>query len=309
MNTIMFSNFQLLRKDVNNTQNKTNNNVESLKKEINYLKKKVCRLENKNISIIKNNKSSKDNTILFLSISEITKNKIFIIKQLLDNQYNFVIGYDIKYHSNNSILTNNLMKFSNNIISNEIIQQITKIPLDNNDLVKKYSHKIYNFNGKWQENPSKLGSLEWFHTSKYEYVWYIEDDVYCKDWNIFLEKYENNMDDLICRIDSQCLPEWYYRQWRVGNYDHGFDLSHLYIARYSKQFINYLFEFINNNTSTSHHEIFIPYVLNYYHLSHSKIEDIHRSNLHLNDHHKTNIYNISNNHINNHKSIIFHPFK
>jgi len=126
MNSIMFSNFQLLRENVNNTQNKTNNSIESLKKEINYLKKKVCRLENKNISIIKNNKTTKDNTILFLSISEITINKILVIKQLIDNQYNFVIGYDIKYHSNNSILTNNLMKFSNNIISNEIIQQITK---------------------------------------------------------------------------------------------------------------------------------------------------------------------------------------
>ena len=132
---------------------------------------------------------------------------------------------------------------------------------------------------------------------------------FCKNWNVFLEKYENKIDDLICSIDSQHLPEWYYNQWRVGNYDHGFDLSHLYIARYSKQFINYLFEFINNNDSTSHHEIFIPYVLNYYHLSHSNIEDNHRSNLHLNDDHKTTIYNISNNHINNHKSIIFHPFK
>ena len=309
MNPLVFSNFQLLRKDLNKIQNNTNNSTESLKKEILFLKKKVCRLENKNISVTNNIKSTKDNTILFLSISELTNSKIIIINQLIQCNYNFVIGYDIKYHSNETILTNNLIKFSNNIISSELIKSIIKIPLINNKLIIKYGKKIKNFNGKWLDNPSKLGSLEWFHTSNYEYIWYVEDDVFCKNWNSFLEKYETNSNDLLCRIDSQHVPEWYYRQWRIGNYSHGFELSHLYIARYSKQFINYLFEFIKNTESTSHHELFIPYVLNYYHLSHSNIEDTHVSNLHLNDHTKTSIYNVSSNHVNKYKSIIFHPFK
>lgn len=309
MNPIVFSNLQIIRKEFNNIQNNTNNTINSLKKEINYLKKKVCRLENKNISIIKNNKTTKDNTILFLSVSEITINKILIINQLMKCQYNFVIGYDIKYHSEESILTNNLIKLSNNIISIENIIKIKKIPLQYNKLLIKYGKKIKNFNGKWTKNPSKLGSFEWFHNSNYQYIWYIEDDVFCKNWNLFLEKYKNHIDDLICSIDSQCLPEWYDKQWKIGNYDHGFDLSHLYIARYSKQFINYLFKSIQDNISTSHHEIFIPYVLNYYHLSHSKIEDTHRSNLHLNDNKLSPVYNITTNDINNYKSIIFHPFK
>ena len=122
MNPLVFSNFQLLRKDLNKIQNNTNNSTESLKKEILFLKKKVCRLENKNISVTKNIKSTKDNTILFLSISELTNSKIIIINQLIQCNYNFVIGYDIKYHSNETILTNNLIKFSNNIISSELIK-------------------------------------------------------------------------------------------------------------------------------------------------------------------------------------------
>ena len=40
MNPLVFSNFQLLRKDLNKIQNNTNNSTESLKKEILFLKKK-----------------------------------------------------------------------------------------------------------------------------------------------------------------------------------------------------------------------------------------------------------------------------
>ena len=47
------------------------------------------------------------------------------------------------------------------------------------ELFKKYGEKIKNFNGRWEDNPAKLGVLHWFsQNEKYDFMWVFEDDVY-----------------------------------------------------------------------------------------------------------------------------------
>lgn len=303
---LMNYNFKLINNQIESKFGKKNNQSKQFRKN-------MCRNENKNIQVTKNNLSSNKNTVFFISISNLNKGKLFVIQQILKSNYKCIIGFDIKYHKNKHELQSKIKDFSN-FIKDTLQTDITifleteMFPLDNTNLLKKYGEKINNFNGKWTNNPSKLGCLDWFYTNhNFEYMWYIEDDLLCKDVNALLNKYNQFNSDLICTIDEFHLPNWFYDKWKVGDIKHGFDLSHLYIARYSKQFVINFFDYINITNSTSHHEIFIPYVLNYYHLNHKNLDKEDTKNLHLNNHSTTKIYNLSN--IHNSKSILFHPFK
>jgi len=290
------------------------NKSKEIKKKENMLKKHRCRSMNKNINIIENETSSEKNTAIFITISNINLGKLIIINKLLQCDYDVVIGFDVQYYKNKELLNKDILNFKN-FISIQLKSDInlflstSKVPLDNNVYKEKYGIKIDNYNGKWIHNPAKLGCLEWFKNSDYAYFWYIEDDVYCKNMNVFLEPYKHDISDLICSIDEYHIPEWYYRNWKVGNPSHGFDLSHLYIARYSKQFVNNFFDFLSKTNTTSHHEIFIPYVLNYYHLTHNNLLKQHKPTLHLNNHTTSKIFNFTTNNVNLKDSIIFHPFK
>ena len=307
MNYLMNYNLKLINNQIEKKFGKTNNQSKQFRKN-------MCRNENKNIFVVKNNHPNKENTIFFISISELNKGKLFVMLKIIQSNYNCIIGFDNKYYKNSDELNSKIKEFSNfikeTLKSNiESFLSVEKFPLDNNYLLKTYGEKIINFNGKWANNPSKLGCLDWlFHNkNNYEYMWYIEDDLLCKDVNALLDKYNKYNDDLICTIDEYHLPDWFYTKWKVGDTKHGFDLSHLYIARYSKQFVTKFFEYMKITNTTSHHEIFIPYVLNYYHLSFKNLEKDDTRNLHLNNHSTTKIYNLSN--IHNSESILFHPFK
>lgn len=287
-----------------------NNNVDKIK--LNTFRKNICKSKNKNIKNKENISPTKKNTVIFITLSELNKCKIIILKQLLHSKYNIVIGFDTKYYKNDTEVNEKINSFKDFIqselkININLLIAIKKIPLNNDTNIKKYGHKIINFNGKWNNNPSKFGALLWFHSSIYEYMWNIEDDVYSKNYNEFFDDYNNNNDDLICTISENHLPPWFYDKWRVGSVDHGFDLAYLFIVRYSKQFCNHFFNYIKITTTTSHHEIFIPYILTYYHLKHKNINNYHKKYLHLNNHENSMIYNEKN--IQTLDSIIFHPFK
>ena len=276
-------------------------------------RKQICRSLNKNINITENPPQNKENTILFIGMSEIDIGKLIILNQILKCSYNCIIGIDNKFYKNDNEYNNDIKKHSDYIKKNlnADIDKFINIPktyLDNNELIKSYGKKIENFNGRWQQNPSKLGSIEWFNKSEYEYMWYIEDDVYCKNFDLFIDEYINMKNDIICKSANN-MPHWYYGNWRIGDKAHGFTIYHLYVCRYSKQYSNNFFKFLKETKNTSHHEVFVPYVLHYYRLHHRPLLEKHRRNVITNNETSKNFYNISDNDVNKKDAEIFHPFK
>ena len=234
--------------------------------EIAQLKKELAYLKNANKLVIKtdDSKSKNENTVVFISVSNLTETKKKIITDIQENNIfkNIVIGIDDKYIQYSDEITNLLV--NNNKL----------IVLSYNKLVNKYTNKINNFNGKWDTNPSKLGAYDWFNGSPYSYMWYIEDDVFSKDWDSFFKYYENNNYDVIFK-NSDNFPTWYYDNWKVGSNLHAISLAHLYVHRISKFFSNCLIATIKNEKTTSHHELFIPYVIHRYKCSMLSLNDKH----------------------------------
>ena len=277
-------------------------------------RKNLCKTLNTKLNNYTNKKSNCENTVLFISLSKLNKGKIITISKILKSKYKSIIGIDKKCYNNENEFNNSLKEYSNFIINDlqidiKVFYNTTKVFLDNNLYKKKYGKKIENYNGRWKNNPSKFGTLEWFNRSNYEYIWYLEDDVFCKDIDKFISNYNNYVDDIICKIDYNHLPSYYYNNWRIGDYNHGFELSSLYISRYSKQFVKNFFHFINITNTTSHHEILTPYILNYYHMKYSSLKKIHLQTLHSNWGGSCKFYNFSDKDVNKFDSEIFHPFK
>lgn len=154
------------------------------------------------------------------------------------------------------------------------------------ELFKKYGEKIKNFNGRWEDNPAKLGVLHWFsQNEKYDFMWVFEDDVYVKNCKEFIDCYSNHKTDIICKHDSK-LPFW-YPGYRVGDKnllsrDKDFVYSHLYIVRYSKKACKDIINEIVESDETNHHELWIPYVTFKKELSHSNLLSKHLSGLRTN---------------------------
>tara|TARA_B110000285_G_C15132897_1_gene624867 strand:+ start:2595 stop:3611 length:1017 start_codon:yes stop_codon:yes gene_type:complete len=248
--------FSKIKQRIQNMEIKTNNNeIETIE-----LKKELVYLKNDNNSKFINTKidSINDNTVLFMSISNLTETKKKFIQDIQENTAytNIVFGIDHKYSSSLNMLKE-MMKNNNEVIV-----------LDYLELIGKYTSKIDNFNGKWDTNPSKLGAYDWFTNSEYSYMWYIEDDVYSKNWDTFFEKYISSKDDLICKM-RMSFPKWYYDNWKVGSKLHAIHLAHLYVHRVSKHFATCIIDSINHESTTSHHELYIPYVLYKYRCTHS----------------------------------------
>jgi|SaaInlStandDraft_5_1057022.scaffolds.fasta_scaffold00567_24 hypothetical protein len=231
-------------------------------RELVELKQKMASISNDNNTIEDTllTNSNNDNTIIFMSIYNLTDTKKKLIHSIKQNSnFNVILGLDSKY----AHCINELKEITGD--NNDIIL------LDYDKLIGKYTSKINNFNGKWETNPSKLGAYDWFNNSTYSYMWYIEDDVFSKDWDVFFNKYKDNNCDLIYKYISE-FPSWYYKNWRVGSKLHAIHLAHLYVHRVSKSFTNKLIDTIKNEHNTSHHELFIPYVRYKYNCSYKELD-------------------------------------
>jgi len=231
-------------------------------RELVEVKQKMTTLSNTNATVSNNDSinSNSDNTIIFMSIYNLTTTKKKLISSITQNtKFNVIIGLDSKY-------THCIDEIKECTGNNNVI-----VLLEYDKLTEKYTSKIDNFNGKWENNPSKLGAYDWFYNSKYSYMWYIEDDVFSKDWDSFFNKYKDNNCDLIYKYISE-FPSWYYKNWRVGSKLHAIHLAHLYVHRVSKNFTNKLIDTIRNESNTSHHELFIPYVRYKYNCSYKELD-------------------------------------
>ena len=48
------------------------------------------------------------------------------------------------------------------------------------ELFRIYGEKVKNFNGRWEDNPAKLGVLHWFsQNEKYDFMWVFEKYILC----------------------------------------------------------------------------------------------------------------------------------
>jgi len=251
-----------------NKQKQNINNLMSMNNhkdyEISELKKEVASLKNNKVMDKHDiSNSNIENTVLFLSISNLTETKKKLIDYLQKNNIykNIMIGIDDKY--------SNYIDEIKSILNDDSKLVI----LSYTDLIDKYTNKINNFNGKWDTNPSKLGAYDWFNESPYSYMWYIEDDVFSKDWDSFFNNYKDNCDDVIYKY-STTMPAWYYNNWKVGSNLHAINLAHLYVHRVNKLFVNCLIDSIHNENTTSHHELFVPYVIYKYKCSSSSLNEI-----------------------------------
>ena len=205
-----------------------------------------------------NDHSNTQNTGIYMSVSNVTPTKKRIIKSLIDSVgYQITLGIDARYESSLGLLKN-------------IINQVDVKLLDNRVYFDKYGQKIENFNGRWPDNCAKLSAYDWFTNSSFEYMWYMEDDVYAKDWNKFFEKYKNLNVDLISKFRTK-LPPWCFKHdsniegnigWRIGHLSHVLhnSLCHLYLHRSSKKLATQVIQSIIEEHQTSHHELWLPYI-------------------------------------------------
>ena len=251
----------LLLQDINN---KMNSVIPQLTKKIKKIEEKNRNLEKEICDLKKYINSDKctepilltndsKNVGIYISISRLNELKTVLIEQLVKHN-NLCLGRDSKF-----------------ISENIVYQSIKHFIVDDQVIYSLFGEKIYNFNGRWENNYSKIGFLLWLSESTYDYAWYLEDDVYLKDSNDFFIKYIDNTEDLICTIEFD-FPDWYYNRWKVGSIHHGIGLSHLYVCRFSKLFAQFILKQINLEKELSHHEIFIPYCLSLFKGTHSSLE-------------------------------------
>lgn len=214
-----------------------------------------------------NDHSNTQNTGIYMSVSNVTPTKKRIIKSLIDSVgYQITLGIDARYESSLGLLKN-------------IINQVDVKLVDNRVYFDKYGQKIKNFNGRWPDNCAKLSAYDWFTNSSFEYMWYMEDDVYAKDWNKFFEKYKNLNVDLISKRRARDpifpsiseLPFWCFNHdsdiegnigWRIGHLSHVIHnaICHLYLHRSSKKLATQVIQSIIEEHKTSHHELWLPYI-------------------------------------------------
>lgn len=233
---------------------------------------------------------------IIVGCSRLDNFKNLMLKQMavVSTAYDLYIGYDNKYS-----------------VPSPVPSVFKLVKLDYTELKLKFGNKINNFNGKWTDNPSKLGCIEWASRSNYDYVWYIEDDVYCKNWLIFFNSYLQVKSDIICGTAIGVLPGWTRNNWRVGSRSHccsppGISLASLMTVRFSKKCSNTIINEIRSELTTSHHELFIPYTINKNKLTVSNLTPFHARSIFLNGGKPPNFTRQA---IDRVPEIIFHPVK
>lgn len=122
------------------------------------------------------------------------------------------------------------------------------------------------FNGRWANNPAKLAALEIISCKHmaHEYVWYCEDDVFCRDWSAFFGAYDSSAADLIATVFCDDLSakfrEFFVRGWLVGHPAHTqHGVAGLYCFRMSRKLAQNILNDLTTERVASHHELFVPW--------------------------------------------------
>lgn len=180
-------------------------------------------------------------------------------------------------------------------VLSETGKNIGVIPLSNEENIKVFGKKISNFNGKYQSNPARLGCLRWFAANNdgFEHMWMLEDDTYLKNMSDFVRDYD--LDTLAADFvgtGSAMLPFWVANGWRVGDKRHAlnettrvpYPTAFWCICRISRFLASIILDQLHVDRVSSHHEIYLPYVLHMHRLKWTPFFENARQHLALNAH-------------------------
>lgn len=155
--------------------------------------------------------------------------------------------------------------------------------------VAEFGRKIVNFNGKYPSNPARLGCLRWFvERTSYDYLWMLEDDTYARNFGDFASRYEESRADFV-GAGSRSLPFWVANGWRVGDPKHAspnveYPTAFWCVCRFSRKLAVAVLDQLKIEKSSSHHEIFLPYVLRLRNMTWQMFSETDRKFLSLNWH-------------------------
>ena len=304
---------------------------------------------------------SKANTVTVVIFSRsltLAKKKIMEIL-MSQSPYRVLVAYDIAKTPPSGL----------KVLTEELGAEL--LPMSNDNLVEKFGSKIENFNGKYGDNPARLGCLEWFARSGYEHVWMLEDDTFARDFGSFVDQYdrggrdddaegehassftrsssarsydgtdtdsasmvrfdrsdamkrtreEREMNDAYSRADVVAsghagLPFWVAHKWRVGDLAHALKPGTLVystawwcVLRVSKHAARSVIDQIAKDNTTSHHEIYLPFVVRARNLKWLPLDDRARRYLTLNSHNGRQSFLTLNEAIHRADLIVAHPVK
>ena len=144
------------------------------------------------------------------------------------------------------------------------LAQSRSFAFSSKELQRKYGTHIGNFAGKRMWNQAKLASLDWFASSGFDRMWHLEDDAFVQDASELLRAYDAEAADLIAMTEA-ASPFWVKDGWRVGTPDHTshggtFHYVNTAVMRVSRSLALTTLRAIREEKTTSHHEVFLPYV-------------------------------------------------
>jgi len=173
-----------------------------------------------------------------------------------------VVGYDAGQNASNI----------NEVLSTRMSSHCPheQIPLSFDALARRFEpHAASNFAGTPINSPSKLAPLLWLSKSRFSHMWHLEDDTWVNNMSKFVGQYATRRSDLVAHF-VHTLPNWWHRGGWVGSKEHGLpdnvpsapNYMSLACYRVSKTFAVALVTSITNDKTASHHEVYLPFVLN-----------------------------------------------
>ena len=213
-------------------------------------------------------------TAVFVAMAgPVTTIKTLIFERLLcTSPFDVVVGVDMGQSDATSRSVLSLIRAA---------QQRTKkvaqvVPTSHAQLERRHTASISNFAGggsggdqKAPPSPAKLAALDWLASARYDHMWHLEDDAWSANFGMFASRYASSTADLIIRNISW-LPDWAQSGWKIGSPRHvlregTFRKASLAVYRASRTFARTVLHTIAREvTQTSHHELYLPYIISRY---------------------------------------------
>lgn len=209
-------------------------------------------------------------TVTFVTMSApVTAVKRAIFRQLsCTSPFHVVVGFDAAQcrlcaHSVRSMVRN---------VTAETQSRAQLVPMSDAALKQRFSEKIHNFAAGFSggdtrgDSPAKLAAIDWFVRSPFAFMWSLEDDAWSHDFGAMTHAYTNSTADFVARVSQDALPFWFDSGWMVGSRAHGLprgtvNFAGLAAYRISGLFAQAVVDTIRQEPTTSHHEIYLPFVL------------------------------------------------
>jgi hypothetical protein len=204
------------------------------------------------------------NVVIFISMAgPVTFIKRALLQRICTTSHlPVVVGYDAGQNASNI----------NEVLSTRMSSHCPheQIPLSFDALARRFEpHAASNFAGTPINSPSKLAPLLWLSKSRFSHMWHLEDDTWVNNVSKFVGQYATRRSDLVAHF-VRTLPDWWHRGSWVGSKEHGLpdnvpsapNYMSLACYRVSKTFAVALVTSITNDKTASHHEVYLPFVLN-----------------------------------------------